>query len=165
MPPAPDFNDGWANENMPIVNVTWDDATAYCGWMGGRLPTEAEWEYAARAGSMKAHYGNLYETTWFSQNSEGHPHDVAQKRANAFGLYDMLGNVWEWVNDWYDEHYYRSSPSQNPAGPAGGELHVLRGGSYFNNLKDIRVSGRDRYTPTGTVKSFGFRCGGEVFAH
>ena len=161
MPGAPNFNASWANKNMPIVNVSWDDAMAYCGWMGGRLPTEAEREYAARAGSTEARYGNLDEIAWYAQNSGNQTHDVAQKRANGFGLYDMLGNVMEWVNDWYDPNYYHNSPSQDPSGPTSGQIRVLRGGSWDYNPGYVRVSVRgvgfgDRYV------NLGFRCGGEV---
>jgi len=163
MPGAPNFNNGWANENMPIVDVSWDDAAAYCGWMGGRLPTEAEWEYAARAGSTESRYGNIDDIAWYTQNSGGQTHDVAQKRANGFGLYDMLGNVWEWVNDWYDQNYYQNSTSQDPSGPTSGQLRVLRGGSWGSLSRGVRVSGRDRYSPGDRVVNGGFRCGGEVF--
>jgi formylglycine-generating enzyme required for sulfatase activity len=147
---------------MPITNVIWDDAQGYCGWMGGRLPTEAEWEYAARGGSTAVRYGNLDEIAWYKENSGNAPHDVAQKRSNGFGLYDMLGNVWEWVNDWYDEHYYQSSPSQDPSGPASGQWRAVRGGSWRSVDYWTRVSSREF---AGIfIFDVGFRCGGEVFA-
>jgi formylglycine-generating enzyme required for sulfatase activity len=164
MPGAPNFNTGWANENMPIADVTWDDAQAYCGWMGGRLPTEAEWEYAARGGSTAARYGNLDEIAWYNQNSGNQTHDVAQKRPNAFGLYDMLGNVWEWVNDWYDQNYYQNSPSQDPTGPSSGKVCVLRGGSWRNPVSGyVRVSSRLWRLRSFSNLFMGFRCGGEAF--
>jgi formylglycine-generating enzyme required for sulfatase activity len=162
MPPSPNFNNGWASESMPIVNVTWDDAQAYCGGMGGRLPTEAEWEYAARGGTTEARYGDLEEIAWYSSNGGGQTHDVAQKRANGFGLYDMLGNVWEWVSDWYDQNYYQNSPAQDPSGPTNGLLRVLRGGSWNDNPRIVRESYRNRFNPGGRGNNGGFRCGGEV---
>jgi formylglycine-generating enzyme required for sulfatase activity len=162
MPYAPSFNNGWRNENMPIVNVTWNDAQAYCGWMGGRLPTEAEWEYAARGGNTEARYGAVDEIAWYSGNSGGQTHDVAQKRANGFGLYDMLGNVWEWVNDWFGDKYYQSSPSQDPRGPTNGQFRVLRAGSGNVDPGGVRVSYRDRNNPAWSTIDIGFRCGGEV---
>jgi len=193
MPPEPSLmerplNPGWGDEAMPIVNVTWDDAQAYCSWAGGRLPTEAEGEYAARGGSTASRYGDLDEIAWNADNSgrerldsdriwkEDEPnfvkrlkengnamHEAGQKRANTFGLYDILGNVWEWVSDWYDEKYYQSSPSQDPAGPASGEMHVLRGGSWLGTPRNVRVSSRYRPNPGLRYVNFGFRCGGEVF--
>jgi formylglycine-generating enzyme required for sulfatase activity len=192
MPPEPDLfgrslNPGWGNEAMPVVEVTWDDAQAYCGWAGGRLPTEAEWEYAARGGSTAARYGDLDGIAWYADNSgrqrldsyrifkedlanylkrlgeNGNGmHEVGQKRVNGFGLYDMLGNVWEWVNDWYDEKYYQGSPSQDPAGPTGGTLRVLRGGSWDGFPRLVRVSNRLRSYPGFRGDAVGFRCGGEV---
>ena len=193
MPPEPVFegrplNPGWGDEVMPIVRVTWDDAQAYCSWAGERLPTEAEWEYAARAGTTAERYGNLDEIAWYADNSgrqrldsskiwkEGPAnytkrltengngmHEVGQKRANGFGLYDMLGNVGEWVNDWYDQNYYQNSPSQDPTGPTSGTQRVLRGGSWDYGPRVVRVSGRGRLVPGGR-DGLGFRCGGEVFA-
>jgi formylglycine-generating enzyme required for sulfatase activity len=161
---SPDFNSGWSNEQMPIVNVSWNDAQAYCAWAEGRLSTEAEWEYAARAGSTEARYGPIDEVAWWDNNSGQKTHEVGQKRANGFGLFDMLGNVFEWVNDWDDENYYENSPSQDPAGATSGEYRVLRGGSLSNNLEVVRVSVRLRVTPGYRRDLVGFRCGGEVFA-
>ena len=163
MPEAPSFNPGWSNEQMPIVNVSWDDAHAYCSWAGGRLPTEAEWEYAARGGSTEAQYGPPDEVGWDSNNSGQKAHEVAQKRPNGFGLYDVLGNVWEWVNDWYDQNYYQHSPSQDPSGPANGQMRILRGGSWVPNSWNNRVSFRLGLCPDVRDTNYGFRCGGEVF--
>jgi formylglycine-generating enzyme required for sulfatase activity/serine/threonine protein kinase len=159
MPVAPEVDKG---ENVPMVLVSWDDAQAYCGWTGGRLPTEAEWEYAARGGSSASRYGNLDDIAWYDGNSGGHTHDVAQMRPNGFGLYDMLGNVWEWVNDWYDEHYYRNGPSQDPQGPASGRQRVLRGGDWGGGPRDVRVSNRNRFNTDYSNVYSGFRCAGEV---
>jgi len=164
MPAAPDFNEGWHNQDMPIVNVTWDDATAFCGWAGGRLPTEAEWEYAARAGSTEARYGPIDEVAWYANNSDGKTHEVAQKRPNAWNLYDTLGNVWEWVDDRYGKNYYAASPERDPRGPDSGDGRVLRGGSWSNYPRVVRVSFRYWINP-GLRGNYGrFRCGGEVFA-
>ena len=158
MPVAPKFNVGWADGDMPVVYVSWDDAHAYCGWIGGRLPTEAEWEYAARGGSAKSRYRALDDIAWYDKNSSGQTHDVGQKRPNGFGLYDTLGNVWKWVSDWYGENYYQNSPNQDPPGPSSGQDRVLRGGSWYNSPRDVRVSRRGRYRPDSGVNADGFRC-------
>jgi formylglycine-generating enzyme required for sulfatase activity len=89
---------------------------------------------------------------------------VAQKHPNGFGLYDILGNVWEWVNDWYDQNYYQSSPSQDPSGAPSGQFCVLRGSSCHGGPRYVRVSPRDGYNPGYGDNDIGFRCGGEVFA-
>lgn len=182
MPEAPDFNPDWANDNMPIVNVTWYDAQAYCAWAGGRLPTEAEWEYAARAGSTEVRYGPLDEIAWYGVGGpHAGPHEVGQKRANAWELFDMLGNVQEWVNDWYGENYYGNSPSSDPQGPGEGEAtmeclwprdhygpideediktakaRVVRGDTWAG-----RVSSRGRLGPWDRSDNVGFRCTREV---
>jgi formylglycine-generating enzyme required for sulfatase activity len=164
MPEAPSFNMGWANENMPMVNVSWDDGHAYCGWMGGRLPTEAEWEYAARAGSTAPRYGPIDEVAWYYDNSGLRAHQVAQKRANGFGLFDMLGNVWQWMNDRYAADYYRASPGRDPQGPNRGLEHALRGGSWYFRSPLVRVSFRGGGEPGVKNPQAGFRCGGEGFA-
>jgi formylglycine-generating enzyme required for sulfatase activity len=169
MPPEPyssvrPLNPGWGDEAMPIVDVTWDDAQAYCRWAGGRLLTEAEWEYAAHGGSTEARYGPIDEVAWYASNSGQKTHEVGQKRANGFGLYDILGNVWEWVNDWWNQSYYQNSPSQDPTGPVNGELRVLRGGSWMGVPRFVRVSLRFRVYPAFESSNVGFRCGGEVFA-
>jgi formylglycine-generating enzyme required for sulfatase activity len=150
------------DDNMPIVNVTWDDAHAYCEWTGGRLATEAEWEYAARGGSTEPRYGPIDDVAWYKDNSRDRMHDVGQKRANGFGLYDMLGNVEEWVNDWSDQKYYQGSPSQDPQGPGNGQYRVLRGGSWTDRSSDVRVSKRSRGRSNLQAPDVGFRCGGEA---
>jgi formylglycine-generating enzyme required for sulfatase activity len=162
LPRAPKFDANWANDRFPIVNVNWSGARDYCKWAGGRLPTEAEWEYAARGGSGEVRYGELGDIAWSNENSQGQAHEVAQKRANAFGLYDLLGNVGEWVNDWYEKTYYQNSPSQDPSGPTSGSTRVLRGGSWNGSAWDLRVSGRYGSNPDLANDYVGFRCVGET---
>jgi formylglycine-generating enzyme required for sulfatase activity len=162
LPAAPFSNPGWNNDQMPIVGVNWNEAKSYCAWAGGRLPTEAEWEYAARAGSTEERYGPVDEIAWYESNSGLKAHEAGQKRANDFGLFDTLGNVFEWVNDRYDEKYYCSSPAQDPEGPASGAFHVLRGGSWAQDPEAIRVSCRTRGDFAASFFDIGFRCAIDV---
>ena len=148
-------------DGLPVEQVSWDDANAYCTAVGMRLPTEAEWEYAARAGSTASRYGDLPAIAWYTFNSEGQTHEVAQKQPNAWKLYDMLGNVWEWTIDGYDENYYSQSPSQDPQAPLSGNLG-LRGGSWLNHPSYVRASFRSRVEPGSRDPNNGFRCAGEV---
>jgi formylglycine-generating enzyme required for sulfatase activity len=157
IPTAPTFNPNWANDRMPMVAVTWDEARDYCVWAGGRLPTEAEWEYAARGGSTQTRYGSLAEIA--SDDPYGSmPRVVGLKRPNGFGLFDVLGNASEWVNDWYDEKYYQHSPSTDPPGPKPDGSRGLRGGPLTNTPWIVRVSYRDRKDPGGRDAFDSFRC-------
>lgn len=154
---------------LPVETVSWNQATAYCKAVGMRLPTEAEWEYAARAVSKTPRYGELDSIAWYFENSEHRTHDVAQKQPNAWKLYDMLGNVWEWVDDWYNADYYLKSPTQDPKGPGYGNGRVRKGGSYMDaagpgiprNL--LRSSARAAGSIGAAVyPNVGFRCAGEM---
>ena len=127
-----------------------------------RLPTEAEWEYACRAGTQTPFYNNSTDDStvgalaWYSPNSGGQTHPVGGKAANAFGFHDMLGNVWEWVNDWYGG--YSANPQTDPTGPVSATDRVLRGGSWNDDSDGVRSSARGGVTPGDSYGSFlGFR--------
>jgi len=154
--------------DYPVVAVSWKNAQAFCQWLSRktgrevRLPTEAEWEYACRAGSsMVYHFGDsedrLGDYAWYHGNSDWKTHPVGQKRPNAWGLYDMHGNVEEWCADWYGEDYYAQSPAADPAGPTSGTLRVLRGGAWYSLERDCRSADRDHDWPTFAFYSYGFR--------
>jgi len=145
---------------LPVSNVTWDDARNYCQAAAMRLPTEAEWEYAARAGSLAPRYGDLDQIAWHRGNTGGKIHDVAERQPNAWGLYDMLGNVWEWVADWYSDRY-EGGDATDPQGPSKGTVHTVRGGSFNVVPRYARASYRDRFEPA-LLSSIGFRCVGNA---
>jgi formylglycine-generating enzyme required for sulfatase activity len=151
-------------DQLPVETVSWNEAKGYCETVGGRLPTEAEWEYAARAGTTTARYGDLNTIGWYDKNSRGKTREVGRRRANGWGLYDMLGNVWEWVNDWYDADYYKNSTSEDPKGPMEQKKYrVIRGGSWHSGSRVLRSSYRFRIGSSFSLNVVGFRCAREVF--
>jgi len=156
-------------DECPVENVSYLDVQEFIRKLnrmsGGkyRLPTEAEWEYAARSGGQKQMWGSanseneLKDYAWFKTNSDTNPHAVGQKKANGLGLYDMCGNIQEWVNDYYEGDYYKSSPKINPNGPSGSQYRAARGGSFLNSPWGIRTSIRYRFTKDDRGREFGFR--------
>jgi formylglycine-generating enzyme required for sulfatase activity len=141
----------------PAVGMSRLDAKAYCARIGGRLPTEAEWEYAARAGSRERYYDTLSAIAWFENNSDDHSHPVAQKTPNAFGLYDMLGNVYEWVLDrYYDKYDDTTDEIEEPLPPNSSA--VRRGGAWHSEAKSVRVSNRADVPQDYADLDTGVRC-------
>jgi formylglycine-generating enzyme required for sulfatase activity len=153
-------------EDAPVVQVSWSDAQNFISWLndtaggGWRLPSEAEWEYACRAGGSARYCGgnDLNTVAWYSDNSGQQPHRVGTKKANAYGLYDMSGNVWEWVQDcWHDS--YRGAPSDGSAwtGSCSGDGRGLRGGSWVSGARYARAAIRSYFLPGIRDDGFGFR--------
>lgn len=158
---------GEVRVSRPETYATWSDAQAYCEWAGRRLPTEAEWEKAARGGLEGKKYPWGDEDPVCDDRAENGAQftdcefgtvTVKSFSGNGYGAMDMAGNVYEWVSDWYDSGYYENSPAENPQGPASGEYRVLRGGSWYNLADLMRVANRFRLVPVNTSSKIGFRC-------
>ncbi len=165
----------YGRDEYPVVHVSWHDATAYAAWSDGRLPSEAQWEYAARSGLRDADFPWGHDELVdgrYRANTRQHgkqpdadgfdgPAPVASYPASRFGLYDQSGNVWEWCADWYSADFYRAGPTDDPTGPADGTHRIVRGGSYLSpeNFRcGHHVSARHRLDPDATYAHVGFRC-------
>jgi formylglycine-generating enzyme required for sulfatase activity len=154
-----------AGDDHPVESVTWDGCQEFCRKTGLRLPTEAEWEYACRAGTnTKFYWGDAPDGDymWYDGNADYKAHAVGQKKPNTFGLYDMSGNVGEWCSDFYHHQYYRTSPHDNPKGPESGFCRVVRGGSFLSGENESHSAYRQDAPPASGFRFRGFRCAADV---
>ncbi len=159
--PARTPEGGWLDHN-PMVYITWYEAQAFCEWAGGSLPSEAQWEFAARGGMISQNYeysgsNRSTQVGWHDINSGYKIHPVGTKYANELGFYDMSGNVSEWCHDWYSKTYYKQSKAKNPKGPSQTKRKVLRGGSCIDFAFLNRVAKRTSLPPAIRAKDVGFR--------
>ncbi|QUW01058.1 formylglycine-generating enzyme family protein [Chloracidobacterium sp. MS 40/45] len=159
----------FVGDDLPVDSVSWKDVQTFLQRLNDaddpffyRLPTEAEWEYACRAGGSGKYAGNPDATAWYFDNAGGRTHPVGRKEPNAFGLYDMHGNVREWCQDWYDDLYYKKTPGEDPTGPTNGTWRAIRGGSYFANAAACRSAVRYKLDPELKLDSVGFRVAASV---
>ncbi len=151
-------------QDLPVESVSWDDIQVFFVRLNNRdpkyayrLPTEAEWEYACKAGANIERPADLGLETWYGENSEKHTQPVGKKAPNAWGLHDMYGNVAEWVQDWYAPNYYAESPANDPAGPASGSYRIFRGGCWFDAGKYCQSTLRRFDFPISRLSHVGFR--------
>ncbi len=153
-------------ERYPVEQVSWSDAQAFINTLNElsnrtyRLPTEAEWEYAARSDGQEEKFAggdDIAEYAWYAENSGRSTHPVGSKQPNGLGLHDLSGNVWEWCQDWYGSGYYAESPRDNPIGPPSGTYRVTRGGGWNDTARSLRLTDRNSKTPGYRNARFGFR--------